>query len=249
MLRSTKDLEKYSVSVKDGDIGKMHSFLFSDEDFRIRYTVVDTGKWIPDRRVLIHPSHVVKILSSDSVVVLDLTRDKIDRAPEIEEKEPAHMEARKKRLDKMSTVMWEPIFQQPGGIPYYPNYLAFDMDMREKSLDEEVETNIRSTREIEGYDIIATDGKIGHVEDFIADVSESWKIRYLVVDTRDFLPSKKVIISPDWVKEFSWERREVLVDHTKKEIKNSPEFDPTVPVNRKYEEVLFDYYGRPKYWK
>jgi stress response protein YsnF len=35
---------------------------------------------------------------------------------------------------------------------------------------------------------------------------------------------------------------------TRDQIKNSPEFDPAAPVNRAYEERLFDYYGRPKYW-
>jgi len=38
------------------------------------------------------------------------------------------------------------------------------------------------------------------------------------------------------------------MDHSREEIKNSPEFDPAAPVNREYEEVLHDYYGRPKYW-
>ena len=248
MLRSTKDLEKYTASVRDGDIGSMYTFLFSENDFRIRYMVVETGKWIPDRRVLIHPSHLVKILNKERTVVLDLTRDQVDRAPEIEDEEPAHMEGERRRLDRLSTVMWEPIFQQPGGVPYYPNYLALDLDVGKRSEEDEVETNIRSTNELEGYDIEATDGKIGHVEDFIADVGESWRIRYLVVDTKDILPSKKVIISPDWIEDIDWGVREVKVDHTKEEIKKSPEYDPSVPVNRKYEKVLYDYYGRPKYW-
>jgi hypothetical protein len=39
-----------------------------------------------------------------------------------------------------------------------------------------------------------------------------------------------------------------MVDLTKEVIEKSPEFDPSAPVNREYEEVLYDYYGRPKYW-
>jgi len=110
------------------------------------------------------------------------------------------------------------------------------------------DSELRSASEVKGYHIKAKDDEVGHVEDFIADVGESWRIRYLVVDTKDILPSKKVIISPDWIEDIDWGVREVKVDHTKEEIKKSPEYDPSVPVNRKYEKVLYDYYGRPKYW-
>lgn len=107
--------------------------------------------------------------------------------------------------------------------------------------------HLRSTNEVTGYDIQATDGEIGHVEDFIAD-DESWTIRYMVVDTRDWLPGKKVLVSPHWIHHVSWPESRVHIDLTREMIENSPEFDPAAPVNREYEERLYDYYGRPKYW-
>ncbi len=52
--------------------------------------------------------------------------------------------------------------------------------------------------------IEATDTDIGHVEDFIVD-EETWLIRYLIVDTSNWLPgSKRVIISPEWVDRVEW---------------------------------------------
>jgi len=51
---------------------------------------------------------------------------------------------------------------------------------------------------ITGYHIHATDGEIGHVEDFMVD-DEIWAIRFLVVATRNWLPGKKVILSPRWI--------------------------------------------------
>jgi hypothetical protein len=70
----------------------------------------------------------------------------------------------------------------------------------------------------------------------------------MVVDTRNWWPGKKVLVAPQWVTEISWGEAQVHVDMTREQIKNSPEFDPAAPVNRTYEERLFDYYGRPKYW-
>jgi len=118
---------------------------------------------------------------------------------------------------------------------------------KEKKKVEVRDPHLRSTNELLGYDIEATDGEIGHVEDFIAD-EESWIIHYMVVDTRDWLPGKKVLVSPLWVDYISWAGSRVHVDLTRKMIKDSPEFDPKAPVNREYEERLYDYYGRPKYW-
>jgi hypothetical protein len=97
------------------------------------------------------------------------------------------------------------------------------------------------------HHIQATDGEIGHVHDFIMD-NEDWSVRYLVVDTRNWLPGRKVLLAPDWVDAVDWNEKKVHVGLTKDGVKDSPEFDPDAPVNRQYEETLYDYYGRPKYW-
>ena len=59
---------------------------------------------------------------------------------------------------------------------------------------------------------------------------------------------KIVSVSPAWVAGVDWPERAVNVNLTQEQVKNSPEFDPTRPVNRQYEEVLYDFYGCPKYW-
>ena len=97
------------------------------------------------------------------------------------------------------------------------------------------------------YGVEATDGSIGHVEDLILDDSD-WIIRYVVVHTRNWLPGRKVLIAPSWITRIIWDELKVYVSHTRQEVKESPVFNPSEPVNRKYEEVLYDYYGRPKYW-
>lgn len=108
--------------------------------------------------------------------------------------------------------------------------------------------HLRSTQEVIGYDIKATDDDCGHVEDFILD-DELWVLRYMVVDTRNWLPGgKKVLVAPEWITGVNWKETHVKIDLTSDQIKDSPEFDPEKPVNRAYEERLYDYYGRPKYW-
>ena len=107
--------------------------------------------------------------------------------------------------------------------------------------------HLRSIQEVLDYTIQATDGTIGHVEDFIFE-DDTWKLRYLVVDTRKWLMGKKVLIGIDWFDHIDWNESKFYLNHTKENIKNSPEFDPATPINRKVEEILYDYHGRPHYW-
>jgi hypothetical protein len=123
-----------------------------------------------------------------------------------------------------------------------------------ESKEEEIEgnPNLHSAREVAGYRVMAIDGEIGHVDDFIMDdeawENGPWEIRYLVIDTRNWLPGRHVLIPPLWAESIRWSTRTAQIGLTQKLIEESPEYDPNAPVNRQYEEVLYDYYGRPRYW-
>jgi hypothetical protein len=113
--------------------------------------------------------------------------------------------------------------------------------------EQEGDPHLQSANEVINYYIEAKDGDIGHVEDFIVE-DQTWVIRYMVVDTRNWLPGKKVLVSPQWIKEVSWANARVYVDLLRDTIKNSPEYDPVVPLSREYEHRLYEHYDRQKYW-
>ena len=108
--------------------------------------------------------------------------------------------------------------------------------------------HLRSSREVIGYHIQATDDEIGHVEDFIVQ-DNGWVIRYMVVDTHNWLPGKKVLVATDWIEDVNWAERQVHVGLRRENIEEGPEFEPGMPVSRTYEQCLYDYYGRPVYWR
>jgi sporulation protein YlmC with PRC-barrel domain len=107
--------------------------------------------------------------------------------------------------------------------------------------------NLRSATEVINYHVVTTDGEMGHIEDFAVD-TEEWVIRYAVIDTINWWPSKKVILSPEWISEVKWDNRSVLFDLSKEVIKNAPEYDTSQPIHREYEVRIHDYYGQPHYW-
>jgi hypothetical protein len=100
-------------------------------------------------------------------------------------------------------------------------------------------------KEVTGYHIEAKDGAIGHVEGFILD-DEDWMIRYMVVDTRSWLPGKKVLIAPCLIRSVHWDESKVCLDLSRELVEGGPEYDPSAPVNREYEKRWYDYYGRPE---
>jgi uncharacterized protein YrrD len=106
---------------------------------------------------------------------------------------------------------------------------------------------LRGVKEVTGYHIAASDGEIGHVEDFFID-EESWRIEYLLVDTRNWLPGRKVLISPNWIDSIVWEDSQVRVRASREQVKSSPEYEPRETVERAYEGRLHEHYGFPPYW-
>jgi uncharacterized protein YrrD len=107
--------------------------------------------------------------------------------------------------------------------------------------------HLRSAREVVGYHLMATDGEIGHVEDFLFD-DEHWKIRYAIIDTSNWWDGRRVLLRPQWIKCLSWSDTKIYVDMSRKKIRNSPEWDPNQPLSREYELHLHMYHGGQPYW-
>jgi len=107
--------------------------------------------------------------------------------------------------------------------------------------------HLRSSRDVTGHTIQATDGEIGHVDDFIID-DETWTIRYLIVDTRNWWPGKKVLISPQWIQRVSWIEMKVFVNLLREDIRQSPEYSEESLLTRNYETGLHRHYKRRGYW-
>lgn len=249
MLRSLKEIRGYVLGAQDGEIGRCSDFLFDDRDWTVRYVVADTRMWLPGRKVLISPISIGNADASSQTLSVGLTRAQIKDAPPLDEDAPV---SRRYEIVFNKYYDWAGYWGGPSvwGPHLYPRLLTRAREEIHRDM-EEIEDNItlRSAREVMGYDIQATDDSIGHVEDYVVDI-ETWIIRYLVIDTRNWLPGgKKVLISPAWAEDVEWRRHRVMVSLTRAHVERSPEFDPSLPVNRKYEVTLYDYYGRPYYWQ
>ena len=245
MRRSLNDLVGYTIRANDGDIGKVHEFYFDDQSWTIRYVVVDTGGWLSGRKVLISPVAFDRPDWETCTFPVNLTKEQVRNSPSIDTDKPV---SRQHEAELHGYYGW-PVYWAGGalfgGVQASPLLVMETVREDEASPEEpDSDTHLRSTSQVTGNHIEATDGEIGHVEDFVVD-DETWAIRYLLVDTRNWLAGRKVLVSLRWIKRVSWAESKVFVDLTRDAIKNSPEFDPDKPVTLDYEGKLHDYYGRP----
>jgi hypothetical protein len=101
---------------------------------------------------------------------------------------------------------------------------------------------------LKGLVIHATDGELGEVEEFYFD-DEAWGIRYLVVRAGGWFNGRQVLISPISIARVDWTARQLHVNLTATQVKNSPGIDTDQPVSRQEEANFSTYYGYRYYWQ
>jgi hypothetical protein len=106
---------------------------------------------------------------------------------------------------------------------------------------------LRNTKELSKYVIGATNGTIGHAEDFYFD-DEAWVVRYLVVNTGSWLSGREVLISPIALGPPNAAEQVLPVSITREQVEHSPDIDTRRPVSRQHESRFLSYYGYPYYW-
>lgn len=246
MNRSLSDFVGCIVRARDGDIGKVQQFYFDDHTWTIRYMVINTVEWHPGRQVLISTAALNRPEWESRAFPVKLTRLQVQNSPSIDTDKPV---SRQHEMELLKYYGW-PIYWSL--IPYagirYPVHTHGPLSAKAKKKTSKKlagDPHLRSTDRVTGYDIQASDGKIGHVQDYIVD-DETWGIRFIVVNTRNWWPGKKVLVSPRWIERVSWDESKVFVDLSRESIRNSPEYDPSQPVSLDYAGRLFDHYGRPQ---
>jgi len=247
MLDSANELKGYVLQSLDGEFGRAKEFLFDDEYWTVRYLVAETGDWIPDRQVLISPYAISGVDRDARHISIDLSKQRILDSPPLSSDEPV---SRQYEESFYGYFQW-PMYWGGGNMwGAYPN-LRRDHGLSPAPTPEPAikqwDVHLRSTKDSTGHHLQARDGEIGHVQDFIVD-DETWAIRYLVIDTRNWWPGKKVLIAPHWIDRVSWSESKVFVHLDRNLIKEAPAYTTDIPMSRDYETLLHAHYQQPGYW-
>ena len=266
MLRSLRDLEKYTIRATDDDIGRVRDFYFDDSTWVIRYLIVDTSAWLPNRKVLISPISIGRPDWGQKILPVKITQQQVKDSPDIDTDKPVSRQHEMNYLGYYGyPYYWGGSGLWGGGAyPYsmlrkmgddtaddsYQSLSAKrEQELSNSDKDQHEDPHLRSCKEVAGYHIEANDGDIGHVHDMLVD-ERTWAIRYIVINTSNWFGSHQVLIVPEWIRHISWSDHmvEVEVNLTRQQVKDAPLYDPEVAFSRQEEESIYRHYGRNGYW-
>jgi uncharacterized protein YrrD len=275
MMTLAKTLEGCELHARDGEIGRVKDVYFDDEHWHVRYLVVETGNWLTGRTVLISAAALQNREWSRRTIGVGLTKEQVRNSPGIDTARPVSRQEQEALhryyawpyywagpfpTSAFSAPLdpagggWSAAALRDGYGTGEPGWRDSGKAARElndprkpppESRESENDSHLRSVNAVRGYDIRAVDGSIGHVEDFVLD-DETWAVRYLLANTKNWWPGRKVLVGLGHIRDISWHERGVFVDLNRGEIKASPEFDEGRPLTSDYVDRLDAHYGRPR---
>ncbi len=236
MLQIVKQLHGAKLAATDGHIGHVKNVYFDDQNWAVRYLVVDTGSWIPGRLVLLSPHALGSIVEGGKALSVQLTREQIENSPSIESHKPI---SRQYEEEYFRYYGWPSYWQggslwgmssfpgalwDGGAIAAVPAPISMPAPGTEPESDhpgDQADSHLRSVEAVVSYAIEASDGMIGHIEDFVMD-EQSWEIRQLVVETGHLFAGKKIGIATSDVEGVSYDDFKVVVNLTTQKIEEAP---------------------------
>jgi hypothetical protein len=250
MLRKASAIHGYAIAASDGRIGTVSDFLFDDAIWMIRWLVVDTGNWLSGRKVLLPPTVLGQLDPYGRKFAVGSTMQQVKDSPGIDTERPVSRQIETNIYDYYG---WHPYWgagRFMGGYGYGGGAMPVSPVPDSKLLEEDIaaaqrnndDPHLRSIEAVTGYHIHASDGEIGHVEDFLVEDAD-WSIQYLVVDTQNWWPGKTVLISPRSAQEIDWTDNLVHLNVDRQRVKDSPAYDASTMIDPTYEKNFRSHYG------
>jgi sporulation protein YlmC with PRC-barrel domain len=245
MLRNVSAIKGYAIAASDGRIGTVSDFLFDDASWLVRWLVVDTGKWLTGRKVLLPPSVLGHLDPNGPKFSIKLTMKQVKESPDIDTQRPVSRQFEANIYDYYG---WSPYWSTGdlvGGFGFGGGAMtalptpgsarrAEDILIAQQSDDD---PHLRSIEAVTGYHIHATNGEIGHVEDFLMEDAD-WSISDLVVDTKNWWPGNKVLISPRSIQKIDWMDNQVNLNIDRERVKSSRAYNASTTIDRALQQTF-----------
>jgi hypothetical protein len=244
MLWNSRKIHGYALKADDGEIGTIADFLFDDNDWSIRWLVVDTGHWLMSRKVLL-PTAALRYLDADEKLFsVRLTKKQVADSPNTDTDLPVSRQMESNIFEKYGwSPYWQPGFLTSGFGPMLEAATVSPFPAEQAFLDTENrdgDPHLRSVEQVTNYALRARDGEIGHVTDFLISDTD-WSIRYMVVETGTWWSGKKILISPRSVSRVDWIATEISLEIDLAALKDSPDYTSDTVIDAGYERRIHEH--------
>jgi hypothetical protein len=173
--------------------------------------VADTGRWLAGRLVLISPHALGHLYPNGKVLLVNLTREQIEKSPSIAEHKPVSRQH-------------EEEYHRHYGYPYYAESMPLwglggypivvPPPPPTAAEQQGVDSHLRSARVVTGYKVEANDGVVGEVADFLID-ARTWVLREIVIESGHWYSGKEICIPTEKISRISYTESTVYLDSTK----------------------------------
>jgi hypothetical protein len=199
-------MKGYTVLGLDGHLGTVSDLLFDDTSWKMRWLVVSTGDWFPNREVLLPVSVLRHPDPARQQFGVSLTAQQIQDSPHLNSDPPVSRQAEVGSARRHTAAE-----------------LRTSNAIRSESSPND--PHLRSMEAVIGHRVHAIDGLIGHVDDFLINDAD-WSVRFVKVDTRNWGPTQRALLPPRLIRRIDWLARAVHLEVDCREIENRSLHDP-----------------------
>jgi hypothetical protein len=234
MLRSAKQLYGDNLTALDGELGTVKDFYFCDQLWAVRYVVVETGKWLSGRQVLLSPHAFGCQYPDGKNLPVRLTRKQIEGSPTLEWHKPVsrQFEAEYHRHYGWPAYWLSEVLSQTNRFPLMVPPVETGLNGLVPAIapdPEDADAHLHSMQAVRGYHLNASDGIIGHVADFMMD-DATWTVRQLVVKTGHRITGREVQVPTGKVDRISYTESAVFVNMLGEAVEQCPAYQSASPV-------------------
>jgi hypothetical protein len=251
MLVNTSRIENSKIHATDGAVGKVTTFLFDEEQWVLRYIVAKYGFLFFGGRILLSPISVTGTVGDGEEIRVGLTKGQIKNAPSADLARPIS----RRKEEQFHRYYQIPVYWGGAGLwgsamtPMEAGTVTYEPNAEQEPIGAaEEEYHLRSTNEVEGYRVHATDKEVGTVASFLIEDS-TWAVRYLRIDATEEIGNGNLYVSPHWVDEISWIERKISLEMDSTRLSEAPTVGVEGTLTRDEEEQLHEFFGQARYWK
>jgi len=226
MRATTQDLIGLTVHSLDGPVGSVKDLYFDDETWNVQYVVVETGKWLNHRHLLIESRSLKDPIWNGKILLIGLTRDQVEQCPDVSIEKPVYLQ-KEEELERL--YRWprywggtDPLFPVPRNVEPVVDWGRSQATISDwKTWPQKTHNqHLRSGQEVIGYSLEAENGIVGKVIDLVVDDTD-WSLPFLAVELQHWLEGKIVYVSTRRCQkiEIDWSQDLISVDMTKNEVK------------------------------
>jgi len=220
MLHRARALSRYEVVATDGKLGKAVDAYFEESTRQIRCLVVDTGHWLPGKRLLLPRKWLGLPDIQADIVPAKVTREEAEACQTREEDLPVSWQQEELLRERFGGLDFHSGAPEGGMQETVPQQAMNQVQVLGPCGEALTSGKVRSLKELIGYRIEALDGPLGVAEDFLIEDGD-WAVRYIIVDTKSWKPGREVLVPPHWIEHVSWNERRIHLRISRQKVKTS----------------------------